>query len=273
MSANESAPGGIDTSTPSIARVYDAMLGGKDNFAVDRQLYDRLIELNPDLPRVMRANRRWQQRVVRWLAGTAGIDQFLDLGSGLPTVQNTHEVAHLVSRDARVVYVDNDPTVVAHGRVLLEDHEYTYFVPGDLTNPAALLSDSGVVDHLDLDRPMAVLQCATLHFIPEQAEAERIMRGYTDRLATGSYVGIVHAEMPEPGDGRYETYLPSVAKYREAIPAFTPRTHADVTALFEGLELVEPGVVPLDDWWPDGPRVTPMTGLGQLSLGGVARKP
>jgi hypothetical protein len=263
---------GVDTSTPSIARVYDAMLGGKDNFAVDRQLYDRLVELNPDLPRVMRANRHWQQRVVRWLAGTAGIDQFLDLGSGLPTVQNTHEVAHLVNHDARVVYVDNDPTVVAHGRVLLEDHECTYFAPGDLTRPDELLSEPTVADHLDLDRPVALLQCATLHFIPDQVEAERIMRGYVDRLATGSYVGIVHAEMPEPSDERYESYLPSVSRYREAIPAFTPRTHADVSALFLDMELVEPGVVPLDEWWPEGPSLTPMTGLGQLSLGGVARK-
>jgi SAM-dependent methyltransferase len=142
-----------------VARVYDLVLGGKDNFAVDSQMYERLTEIAPELPPALRGNRDWLARVVRWLAHDAGIDQFLDCGSGLPTAENTHDVAQRVNPDATVVYVDNDPAVVAHGRALLEENDRTHFVAADVTRPHEVLEHPDLTRHLDLTRPVAVIHC------------------------------------------------------------------------------------------------------------------
>lgn len=266
-------PPQIDTSKPSLARVYDALLGGKDNFDVDRALLEQMVQLTPEMPAVARANRKWLVRVVRWLARDADIDQFLDVGSGLPTAENTHEVAQTVNPEAVVVYADNDPAVIAHGRVLLEDNERSYFVPGDLTDPEAILTDPVVTSHVDLDRPVALLQCLTVHHIPDLADAERVMAGYIDRLPSGSYVGMTHAQRPESGSENYDELMQAYEKFRQASAGFTLRSRDEIASLLPGLELVEPGLVSVDEWWPEGPQLTAMPPMARLMVGGVARKP
>jgi hypothetical protein len=272
MPTEERGPAGVDTSTPSIARVYDAMLGGKDNIAVDRQVLQQMMVAAPDVPRVARDNRRWVRRVVRWLAAGAGIDQFLDVGSGLPTMENVHDVVHPIAPDAVVVYVDNDPAVIAHGRVLLADDERAFFAAGDLSRPDDLLLDPAVIGHLDLDRPIAVLHCLTLHHVAGDA-AGRIVRGYLDRMASGSYLAISHMRLPEPDDEKLARFTAATTEYRAASPASTPRVLADIQNLFAGLELVEPGVVPVHKWWPEGPPIGEPHEFADYIVGGVARKP
>lgn len=260
---------GVDTSRPSIARVWDAWQGGKDNFGVDREVAEQVVHGVP-MNEIVRHSRAWLGRVVRWLADTAHIDQFLDLGSGLPTSENVHQVAQRINPDAVVVYVDNDPVVAAHGRALLEENDNTYFVAGDLTDPEELLADTAVASHLDFTRPIAVIQSATLHFVPDQADAERIMGHYIDRLCSGSYVAILHTLAPGPED---EEFAAAIAAYRESTAAFTPRTMDQIRALFGELEFVEPGLVPITKWWPSGPSVRPLPRQVEHGIGGVARKP
>lgn len=263
---------GVDTTKPSIARVYDAMLGGKDNFDVDRAVLEQMLVSVPDVLLMARDNRRWVRRVARWLVREAGIDQFLDVGSGLPTVENTHEVVQRIDPDSCVVYVDNDPAVIAHGRVLLADDERTFFVAGDLTRPEELLADRAITSHLDLTRPVGLLHCLTLHHVGDE-DAHRIVRGYVDRLAPGSYLTVSHIRLPEPDDERLPDMMGAVAGYQAASPDFTARRLADVEALLTGLELVEPGVVPVGAWWPEGPPVDEPHRFADFLVGGVARKP
>lgn len=269
---NPGVPPDIDTSRPSIARIYDAMLGGKDHFEIDREARDTMVRAAPDTPRMLQNNRRWLQRAVRWLAGQAGIVQFLDVGSGLPTAENTHQVAQRANPDARVVYVENDPTAIAFGSALLHDDERTFFAAGDLTRPDELLSDPAVAGHLDLDRPVALLQCATLHFVPDQADAERIMAEYAERLASGSYVGITHGCRPEPGTPGADARNASQQSFKGFIPTFTPRSVDEIRALFAGLDILPPGVVPIEEWWPEGPTLGEPSPLVGLLAGGVAKK-
>lgn len=265
----------VDTDKPSIARVYDALLGGKDNFEVDRQVAERLMADIPGVEVATRELRKALGRIVRWLVADVGIDQFLDLGSGLPTVENVHQVAQRVNPDVTVVYVDNDPVVAAHGRVMLEENDHTHVAIGDLTHPDELLRDP-VMGHLDFSRPLGLIQSATLHFVADQAVAEQIMRSYIDRLAAGSYVVIAHGRAAEEDDELSGQAADAFATYRERVTAgggFTLRTTEEVAALLPGLELVEPGLVAVDDWWPAGPRVGDPNPGARFGLVGVARKP
>src|SRR5215472_17326208 len=202
MTGQDRPPGGIDTSTPNIARIYDYLLGGKDNFAADRGAAERLIGAIPDVAAIARDNRSFVARVVRYLATEAGIRQFLDLGSGLPTQANVHELAQAVAPDARVVYVDNDPVVAVHGQALLASGGQAGMVLGDLRDPAAVLQHPAVAGRLDLTRPVAVLCTSTLHFIAGQARPHQIIAGYRDRMAPGSYLAITHGT--REGDPRGE---------------------------------------------------------------------
>ncbi|MBO0841445.1 MAG: SAM-dependent methyltransferase [Sciscionella sp.] len=265
-------PPSIDTTKPSIARVYDAMLGGKDNFDVDRRALARMVELAPEIPVVARENRRWLARAVRWLAGDAGIDQFLDLGSGLPTAENTHELAQRENPLATVVYVDNDPAVVAHGRALLVDNERTSFAAADLTDPADVLAQPAV-RNLDFTRPIAVLQCLTLHHIADLDEARRIMSGYIDHLGSGSYVAMTHAQHPEPGDAEGDRVMATARRYQGTSDGFTPRGKDEIRSLLSGLDIVEPGLVPLGQWRPDTVQPTTVSAMERLMLAVIARKP
>lgn len=260
-----------ESAKASVARVYNATLGGKDNFDSDRSLLDRVREVCPDFPKAGKQNRSWLCRVVRYLAETAGVDQFLDCGSGLPTEVNVHDIVRRVNPDARVVYVDNDPTVIAFGRALLEDDDHVHFVAADLTHPTELLAAVGPL--LDLSRPVALLQSATLHSVEDADDPHAIMAEYVDALAPGSYVAISH--VCDPADeGPVGAVLPQiVAAYRAAGLVGVPRTRDRIEAFFDGLTLVEPGVVELVDWWPAGPRLRPLTDIEHLLVGGVARKP
>jgi hypothetical protein len=269
----ESRPVEIDPTKPSIARVYDAFLGGKDNYEVDRAVLSQVLEIAPEALATGRQCRDWLTRVVRFLADQAGVDQFLDCGSGLPTVENTHQVAQRTNPEARVVYVDNDPVVAAHGRALLEENDRTHFVVADLREPETLLSHPVVAENLDLDRPVAVIQSNTLHHVMDDERPWDVIRSYVDAICSGSYVAISHLYDPADGSRRSELAQDAQAKFMSLMGSCRFRTRDEITSYFEGLELVEPGLAYLFDWWPEGPRREPSADGEHLLLGGVARKP
>lgn len=264
----------LDPATPSIARVYDASLGGKDHYEVDRQAYDRIREVAPHQGEVSQLNRRWLVRAVRFLAEKVGVDQFLDLGSGLPTAQNTHQVAQLHNPETHVVYVDIDPICSAHGRALLEENEYTHFIEADLTKPSQLLENPDVTRYLDFDRPIVLMQCGTLHHVPDEGDPWGIMRQYIDALPSGSYVALTHFWDPAEENPALS------AKARECEHAFTRlglgsgyyRPRDKIAEMFGDLEMVPPGLVELHEWWPGGPLLRPPWPEEHLILGGVGRK-
>ena len=261
----------IDTSRPSIARVYDAFLGGKDNFEVDRVVYQQLVQIAPEARTAGLQCRTWLRRVVRFLAGEAGIDQFLDCGSGLPTAENTHQVAQRVNPRATVVYVDNDPSVAAHGRALLEENDRTHFGVADLRDPKALLSIPAVADYLDFDRPIALIQCNTLHHVADEDKPRDIMAGYIDALPSGSYVAICHLHDPADGSSRSALARDAQARFMSLMGTCRFRTREEITSFFCGLELVEPGLTYPYQWRPDGTETEQPAEEWHLLLGGVAR--
>ncbi|TCO46559.1 SAM-dependent methyltransferase [Actinocrispum wychmicini] len=263
----------IDPTVPSIARVYDAFLGGKDHYEVDRQVLTEILKIAPEAPRIGRECRAWLIRVVRFLAASAGIDQFLDVGSGLPTAENTHQAVQRINAEAQVVYVDNDPMVAAHGRALLEENDRTHFVVGDLRHPAELLKDPVVSRYLDWTRPIGLIQSNTVHHVADEYQPNQVMAAYIDSLPSGSYVAISHLHNPDDGSDRAELAKESEAKYMAMMGSCHFRTRERIASYFTGLEMVEPGLTYLFEWWPDGPRMTePATGE-YLLLGGVGRKP
>lgn len=274
MSSDESDlqlwdPDPPSTVTPHPARIYDFWLGGKDNFAQDREVGARVAEIAPWAVTGARANRAFLTRAVRYLA-RSGIAQFLDIGAGLPTAGNVHEIAQQVNPKARVVYVDNDPIVLCHARALLATDEYTVAVGGDARDPAGILADPAVRAHLDFDRPVGVLFVAVLHFVREEEDPARIVAIFRDALAPGSRVVISHVgDLPDDGGPvRASATLEAVDLYGKLAAPFTLRTREQVTALFDGWELEPPGVVPAHLWRPTrAPRkpITPvLAGLGRL---------
>lgn len=271
---NNAAPAHIDTTKASIARVYDAFLGGKDNYEVDREVYRMVLKIAPESPELARDFRTWLIRAVRFLAGAAGIDQFLDCGSGLPTAENVHQIAQRINPDCKVVYVDNDPIVAAHGRVLLEENDRTHFVVADLRYPKVLLDHPVVKKHLDFDRPLALMQCATLHHLEDSDNPREIMQTYIDALPSGSYVGITHFYDSADGSKYSELARGIETTFRtSSMGTGRFRTREEIMSYFDGLELLEPGLVLLADWWPEGPRIKPLPDSGHIALGGLARKP
>ncbi len=239
----------VPLDAPSIARMYDYWLGGFHHFAIDRQTAEELTALYPALPLVARANRAALRRVVTFLA-EQGIDQFLDIGSGIPTVGNVHEVAQRITPAARVVYVDNDPVAVEHSRAILADNPLTTVVEADARQPEGLLAHPEVQQLLDFGRPVAVLVLALLHFIPDDAEAGHVVRTLRDALAPGSYLAISHAtqgHLPDVTTGQVEqlyTRFTAGGKYRPP---------AGVARFFAGLTLIEPGLVYAPLWRPETP--------------------
>ena len=276
MSRNDSelnAPVGVDATRASVARVYDALLGGKDNYEVDRAVAHELQRAMPEVADGAIANRRFLIRVCRFLAGQAGIQQYLDCGSGLPTAENTHQVVHRHQSDARVVYVDNDPVVLAHGRALLEEDERTRLIDADVFEPASVLDNDIVRSHLDFSEPIAVLMLSILHnHKGDRGRPAEIIREYVAAVPSGSYIAVSHLLDPEGEDTDARRAVDEVLK-RGSLKGATFRTRAEIEEFFPGLELVEPGLVLAAEWWEDGPRTTPLN-LGQrLYMGGVARKP
>lgn len=265
----------IDTTKPSIARCYDAALGGKENYEVDREFIRQLERVAPEIGRMTWDNRKFLIRVTRFLAGEAGITQFLDCGSGLPTAENTHQVAQRVRPDARVVYVDNDPIVLAHGRALLEENDRTHFSAADIFEPGQVLNDTIVRTYLDFSAPVALFQLGTLHHYDGERSPQSIMAEYVEALPSGSYVVISHFCDPET-----TRELSELARRMEQVflqgPLSSPgafRTRAEIGGMFPGLKLVEPGLVRCVDWWPDGPRLEPLDLIQECLVGAVGRKP
>jgi len=263
----------IDTSRPSVARVYDCFLGGKDNYEVDRQVFQQVDAVAPQMKHLARAGRNWLIRVTRFLAGTAGIDQFLDCGAGLPAAENTHQAAQRMNADSRVVYIDNDPVVAAHGRALLEENDRTHLVMADLTDPDEVFAHPDVTRYLDLTRPVALIHCSTMHHVSDEERPLEIMRRYIELLPSGSYLVLSHFHDPQDGgEGTKLARLVEDIFARGAMGSGYFRTRAEIEAYFAGLELVDPGITRLNDWWPDGP-LNPRTVADDVALGGVARKP
>lgn len=259
---------GIDTGTPNVARIYDYLLGGKDNFAADRMAADQLVEVIPDAAGIARDNRSFLGRAVRYLAAEAGIRQFLDLGSGLPTQANVHELAQGVAADARVVYVDNDQVVASHGRAVLAFGDQVAMVLGDLIDPASILADPEVTGLLDFSQPVAVLCTSTLHFIEDEARPHQIIAAYRDRLAPGSYLVITHGTREGDPGGQDDK---AAGVYRQASSQLHTRPLPDVARFFNGFELVEPGLTWITQWRPE-PGTEP-AGRQHSMRGAIGRKP
>ena len=264
----------IDTSKASIARVYDAALGGKDNYEIDREVLRRLRQVAPEANQLAWDNRNFLIRVTRFIASQTGIIQFLDCGSGLPTAENTHQVAQRIQPDARVVYVDNDPVVVAHGRALLEENDQTHFSAADIFTPREIINDEVVRRCLDLSQPIALFQLGTLHHYDGERSPQNIMAEYIDALSPGSYVAISHFFDPETS-----SELSEFARKMEQVFLHSPmgsgvfRTRSEIEGMFQGLELVEPGLTRCCDWWPDGPQIKPLDPVQHCIVGAVGRKP
>jgi hypothetical protein len=256
-------PGRLDLSTPSVARMYDYFLGGKDNFAVDRDRAEEVIRQSPHVPFMAHANRDFLGRAVWYLAGECGIRQFIDIGTGLPTQENVHQVAQRTVSRARVVYVDNDPLVLVHARALLADNPNTHVMAGDLREPWAILSDPHVRGVIDFSQPVAVLLCAILHFIPDEDDPYGIVGTLVKAMAPGSYLVVSHAE-------RHRDLVPATSAYEGASALAVLRSLVEIAGFFDGLELVEPGVVYLPLWRPDGPLF--LEDRRVRACGGVGRK-
>jgi O-methyltransferase involved in polyketide biosynthesis len=258
-------PDGVDVTRPSIARIYDYLLYGKDNFAVDRAAAEKLMESRLDPRRLSLANRAFLVRAVDFLA-RQGIAQYLDLGSGLPTSPSVHEVARDTIPSARVVYVDHDPIVVAHNDALLATRDGVITVRADVRDPDAVLSDEALLDCIDFGRPVAVLLLSVLHFISHEENAAAIVAKFRERMAPGSYLAVSVGTR----DGADPDMLAEATEtYAGARMPFTLRSRAQIMELFDGFDLVEPGLVSLPEWRPE--LNTDRTPLSGPTLGAVAQ--
>jgi hypothetical protein len=272
--SDKPVPTYVDPTKPSIARVYDAFLGGTDNYEVDREVVRGVLKAAPEAADLAVENRRFLIRACRFLAQQAGITQYLDCGSGLPTAENTHNVVQRINPDSRVVYVDNDPLVLAHSRALLQGSENTVILSEDIFEPEKVLQNGVVRSRLDWNEPIALLHMGTLHHYNGEAVRSRkdIVRAYIDALPSGSYVAISHFLDPE------DEYSATARKMEDMflhsmMGSGTFSTRAELEELFMGLEMVDPGLVRCVDWWPDGPRLKPLNAAQRCIAAGVARKP
>ena len=258
---------GIDTSVAHPARVYDYWLGGKDNFAADREAAERVLAATPGLRFRVQANRAFLARAVRYLAGEAGIRQFLDIGTGIPAANNTHEVAQSVAPDSRVVYVDNDPIVLVHARALLASSPQgsTQYVEGDLRDSGPILNAAAAT--LDFAQPVALMLLGIMHLISDSEEPYRIVAALMDALPSGSYLALSH-----PAIDINPAQAEAQRRYNERVSTpQTLRTRGEVARFFDGLELVPPGLSYVHAWRPDPDELAPSSTVS--AHGSVARKP
>jgi SAM-dependent methyltransferase len=246
--------------------MYDYLLGGRENFQADRDAADSLLRVLPEVKQTVRDNRAFLYRVVRYLS-EQGIDQFLDIGSGLPTQQNVHEVAHLANPRARVAYVDLDAVVVSHGNALLTKSQHVIVVRADFRQAKALLSLPEIREHLDFARPVAVILLQVLHFVSDVDDPAAIVAAFRDALCPGSYLVIGHVSGDQVPD---HIHARALAIYRRA-SEFWPRSKDEIRRLFDGFELLEPGLTPEHAWRP-GPSGPPAR-TRPTGWAGVARKP
>ena len=259
-------PAKLDTTVPQTARIWNHLLGGKDNFAVDREVGDQIIESLPQLAENARLSRAYLVRAVRWLATEGGIRQFLDIGTGLPTADNTHEVAQAAAPESRIVYVDNDPLVLAHARALLTStpEGATDYIDADMHDPAAILGAAGKT--LDFTQPVALIMMGILGHVEDDAEAKTIIETFLRQMPSGSYLAMYDGSDTSPA------VTEAVRIWNlSANPKYHLRSPARIAALFDGLELVEPGVVSVTRWKPDNGSATLPVEIDQYCA--VGRKP
>jgi S-adenosyl methyltransferase len=256
----------IDVTIPHSARIWNYWLGGKDNFQVDRDAGDEFLAVYPEQRDKARAVRYFLARAVRYLVVEAGVRQFLDVGTGLPTADNTHEVAQRLAPESRIVYVDNDPLVLAHARILLTSSRegVTNYIDADLHDPESILAEAAHT--LDLTQPVALLMIGVLGHVADHDEARSVVQRLMAGLPSGSF--LVECD----GADTNPAYNEAVAQYADSGgAAYIPRSHEAIAAFYDGLELIEPGVVPIPRWRPES---GPFPGAGDVDeLGGVGRKP
>jgi len=262
-----SGAGRIDMTKPHPARRYDYWLGGKDNFQADREAAEAIAAVFPHIRTAARENRAFMRRAVSFLAAEAGIRQFLDIGTGLPTANNVHDVAQGIAPESRIVYVDNDPLVLTHARALLTSSKQgaTAYIDADVRDPEKILDDPAVRETLNLAEPVALLLVAVLHFVEDAENPSGIVNQLVSALPAGSYLVLSHATF-DPLDA--QTIAAMNAVNAGNTPRFCPRPLGEVSRFFEGLDLLEPGIVSVADWRPEpGPRPTPAetTGYGAVA--------
>ncbi len=266
MATVDGTPVELNTTVPHIARIYDYWLGGKDNFAVDREVAEEALAIMPSLAARARANRAFLGRAVHYLAAEVGIRQFLDIGTGLPAANNTHEVAQRAAPDSRIVYVDNDPIVLIHAQALLTGNPEgaTDYIDADARDTGKILDKAAAI--LDFSRPVAVMLVAILHCVPDEDDPLRIITTLRDAVPSGSHLVLSHPTK----DTRTEQMTEVAARLNRMMPdKVTFRTYAEVARYFDGWELLEPGIVPTALWRPHSTRpIEP-----KAMWAGVARKP
>ncbi len=249
MTQADWVPADVDTNKPNAARMYDYYLGGAHNFAVDRKLADQVLTKVPAARPLALAARRWLKRVVQVLTDEYGVDQFLDLGSGIPGVGSTHEVAHHFNPDARVVYVDHEAVAIAHSELITEAVPGVGVVGSDFTRPELVLNHRVTRTILDLDRPVALIFSCSLHLVPDERHPVEVVANYRDAVASSSYLAITHGTQ----DGRPD-FQHIVDLYRgSASSQFVTRPRAEVERFFDGFDLIDPGLVHMTEWRPDTP--------------------
>jgi hypothetical protein len=259
---------------PNIARVYDAFLDGKDNFAADRAVVELTLQIAPDAADGAKANRAFLRRVTRYLAGPARIGQFLDIGSGLPSQGNVHEIAAEVNPAARVVYIDNDPVVLIHAQALLTGTPWVRVVTADARRPEEILDSPLIRESIDFGRPVGLLMFAILHHVSDEEDPAGIVAAFRDAAAPGSYLAISSFRMPGP------EHPEDAAKTRAVQEVFNAklgtglwREHEEILGWFGDWDLLEPGLVPLPEWRPDITGQVRRNSTYHGFVGGVARKP
>jgi S-adenosyl methyltransferase len=270
VTESSSTPGGngpaIDSSMPHSARVWNYWLGGKDFYPVDRVVGDQVMQMFPDISQLARADRAFLGRAVRFLAGEAGIRQFLDIGTGLPTANNTHQVAQAIAPSSRIVYVDNDPLVLVHARALLTSTSEGAcdYIDADMRDTATILSEAART--LDFSRPVALMMLGIVGQVPDSDQPELIISQLMEPMTSGSYLAL------SDGTNTSESFTSAVEAYNQSSAnTYHPRSPAQLTSFFEGLKLVSPGVVELNKWRPDA---TLFPDAGEVpGMGGVGRKP
>lgn len=263
------APAEIDTSVAHNARVWNYWLGGKDHYTADREVGDRVRQMFPDIVRVAQADRAFLNRAVRFLATEAGIRQFLDVGTGLPTADNTHEVAQRVAPESRIVYVDNDPIVLAHARARLTSTSpgATDYIHADVRVPGEILQAAART--LDFSQPTAIMLLGILNFVPDTGEAKAVVDHLLDALPSGSYLALTHPTLELGGEANAE----AMRFWNEnATPPITTRTRQEVAGFLDGLDVLEPGIVSCAYWRPEAAE-TGSAAAEVAQFGAVARKP
>jgi SAM-dependent methyltransferase len=265
-------PVGVDPNRASIARVYDAFLNGKDNYEIDREVLRGVKKAAPEAAELATENRGFLIRACRFLAIQTDLTQYLDLGSGLPTAENTHQVVQRINPEARVLYVDNDPVVLAHGRALLEENEQTHFVAEDIFQPDQVLNNEQIREHIDFSQPVGLLNVGTLHHYEGDRGAPAIIqREYIEHLAPGSYAVVSHFLDPENEHSMVARKMEEAFRH-SMMGSGTFRTLPEIEELFGDLEMVPPGVTKCVDWWPDGPQIKTLNQVQYCIAGGVGRK-